>query len=140
MGRIVIFLLIAISCFEMHSQAYQQLSIESESEYRARKSYTPSQSQTRQNWLISCSFERKSDKSLCYSFDAYGNVYNYIDNISGTYYIGDEYSYKAYYVHIKWQHGGDQLAQLRFYERSDGFPNLYIKRYDGSYRKYRPRK
>lgn len=116
------------------------LSIESEEDYHARKSYTPSQSQTRQNWLLTCSFERNSDKKLCYSFDAYGNVYNYIDNISGTYYVGDEYGYKSYYVHIRWQHGGSQLAQIKFHERTDGFPNLYMKRSDGSYRKYRPKK
>ena len=140
MARFLTLLIILTCCLNTYSQAYMPLNIESEEDYRARKSYTPSQSQTKQNWLLTCSFERKSDKQLCYTFDGAGNVYNYINNISGSYYVGDECGYKTYYVHIRWQHGGSQLAKVNFYERSDGFPNLYIKRSDGSYTKYRPRK
>lgn len=119
-------------CNELYAQ-YIPINIESEENYRARKSFqnnTPPANVVKT--YIRADF-KDSKSNLAYAFWNDGIVKDYLHNISGTYYVGEAAGYQISKVYIRWSHGGTQNATLNYGERSDGRPVLRVYSNSGTF-------
>ena len=136
MKKILLICLVAfaggLACNDLYAQ-YIPLNIESEDNYRARKSFqdnAPSADVVKT--YISADFQ-DSKSNLAYAFWNDGIVKDYLHNISGTYYVGEAVGYQISKVYIRWNHGGTQNATLNYGERSDGRPVLRVYTNSGTF-------
>ena len=108
--------------------AYQSLNIESQDTYNIRKShnyeegygtYEGTKSYVRVDFI-------RSNGDAAFSLYQNGRIYDYIRDVSGSYFVANECGYKSYKSYIRWDHGGEAWGFLNYSERSDGMPKLHI--------------
>lgn len=111
-----------------NAQAFKGISIESSSDYSTRKSHdynvTYSTYRGTKNY-ITVDFVTYND-DFAFSLRNNGRIYNYLDDLNGYYFIGEESGYKSYKIYIRWDHGGEDWGIINYSERSDGRPKLKI--------------
>lgn len=129
MKRCLLIMLVFFACQNVafgqkFGSAYKGLSIESESDYKTRKSrdYSISFSTYSGTKLyIKCDFVDGYGYSR-YFLNMSGYIYDSQKDCSGEYFIGEETGYKMYPVYVRWEHGGEQVYYLDYSRRSDGWP------------------
>lgn len=122
--------------------AYKGLSIESESDYEARKSRDYSitfSTYSGPKTYIQCNFVDGHGYCRYYLYRN-GSIYDSQNDCLGDYFVGTESQYKLYTVYVKWYHGGEQVCYLDYSRRSDGMPVFKYVTSSGGWKVFKPEK
>ena len=108
--------------------AYQSINVESKNTYNIRRSHNRKEGYSTYEGsksYVRVDFIRKNG-DRAFSFYQNGSMYDWIRNLSGSYFVANECGYKSYKIYIRWDHGGEAWGFLDYSERSDGRPKLHI--------------
>ena len=111
-----------------NKSAYTPMSIETRENAKVRKSHDYNVTYSSYDGpksYVEVEFKRENG-SLAYSLSSSGYIWDGINQVSGSYFVGETAGYKIRKVYIRWEHGGETWGTLNYGERSDGRPKFHI--------------